>query len=107
MGEPRSEPEKDAGRKRREAGTVRLMIRLYCKGHHGSSPLCASCEELLTYARRQVERCPHEDEKPTCRRCAIHCYDAEHRDRIRAVMRYAGPRMLFRHPLFAICHMRR
>ena len=99
-----SAPEMAAVRRKREAETVRLMIRLYCKGNHGSSALCASCKELLTYAAKKVERCPHEDEKPTCRRCTIHCYDAEHRERIREVMRYAGPRMLLHHPVLAIRH---
>ena len=27
------------------------------------------------------------------------------RDRIRAVMRYADPRMLFRHPILAVLHL--
>ncbi len=100
----RGASERAVGRKEREAKTVRLMIRLFCRGHHGNSPLCASCEELLTYASRKVEGCPHGDEKPACRRCTIHCYDVAHRERIREVMRYAGPRMLLRHPVLAIRH---
>ena len=91
----------------RESETVRLMIRLYCRSHHGSSLPCASCDELFEYAERKVGLCAHGDEKPTCRRCTIHCYDAEHRNRIREVMRYAGPRMLLHHPIHAIRHAAR
>ena len=93
------------GQIQRETATIRLMVELYCKGHHHRISLCDSCSELFRYARQQVESCPYGSKKPTCRRCTIHCYDADHRDRIRAVMRYAGPRMLFHHPLLAIRHM--
>ncbi|MCK5246872.1 nitrous oxide-stimulated promoter family protein [Candidatus Bipolaricaulota bacterium] len=86
---------------------VRLMVELYCKGNHSRTSLCESCGELLRYAQQQVESCPYGSKKPACRRCTIHCYDADHRDRIRAVMRYAGPRLLFRHPLLAVRHMLR
>jgi hypothetical protein len=41
----------------------------------------------------------------TCAKCPVHCYRPELRERIRAVMRYAGPRMLFRHPRLAILHL--
>ncbi|MDR2525428.1 MAG: nitrous oxide-stimulated promoter family protein, partial [Oscillospiraceae bacterium] len=32
------------------------------------------------------------------------CYRADMREKIRAVMRYAGPRMLLHHPVMAIRH---
>jgi len=93
------------GQAQRETATVRLMVEFYCKGNHRRTSPCESCSELFRYAQQRVESCPHGSKKPTCRRCTIHCYDTDHRDRIRAVMRYAGPRMLFRHPLLAIGHM--
>ena len=40
-----------------------------------------------------------------CSNCTVHCYRPEMRERIRTVMRYAGPRMLFHHPVMAIRHM--
>jgi len=96
-------------RRNREAGTVAWMITIYCHAHRqdGKSrggPLCESCNELLRYAHGQIEECVHGEGKPTCRKCTIHCYDAGHRARIRAVMRFAGPRMLFRHPLAVLRH---
>ena len=45
------------------------------------------------------------DAKPTCANCAVHCYKANMRERVRAAMRWAGPRMLWRHPVLAIRHM--
>ena len=93
----------------RERKTVKAMIRLYCDAQHrepGSrSPLCLDCAELLGYALERLDGCPFQEGKTTCARCPVHCYRPEMRDQIRAVMRYAGPRMLFRHPVLAVLHL--
>lgn len=95
----------------REGRTVEAMIALYCRGRHGRSRgrsgtgLCPECETLRVYARQRLAKCPYQEGKTTCARCPIHCYKPELRQRIRAVMRYAGPRMLYRHPLLALQHM--
>ena len=54
---------------------------------------------------RRLECCQIEEDKPTCSQCPVHCYKTEMRDRIRDVMRYAGPRMMLRHPILAFQHM--
>ena len=93
-------------RRRREGATIEAMIDLYCRDQHGSGdPPCDECRELRDYAVARLERCPHGEEKPSCRTCAIHCYRPDMRERVRAVMRYAGPRMLLHKPLLAIRHM--
>ncbi|MDZ7270994.1 MAG: nitrous oxide-stimulated promoter family protein [candidate division KSB1 bacterium] len=93
-------------RVRREEKTVAAMIHLYCAGVHWTwQGLCCQCTELLAYARQRLARCPFGADKPTCAKCAVHCYRPEMRARIRAVMRYAGPRMLFRHPVLAFFHL--
>jgi hypothetical protein len=89
----------------REAKTVEAMIRIYCRDQHGrKGELCTECEELLEYARRRLDRCPFQENKTTCAKCPMHCYKPVMRERIRAVMRYAGPRMLRRHPLLTLFH---
>ena len=91
----------------REWKTVQLMIRLHCRDLHGGrTALCAGCEELRAYAERRLEKCPFAEEKPTCVKCPVHCYEAAMRERVRQVMRFSGPRMLLRHPLLAILHLR-
>ena len=67
--------------------------------------LCPECQELWNYARGQIMRCPHMKEKTFCSVCRTHCYEKEHRERIRQVMRYGGPRMLLDSPLMVIRHM--
>ena len=89
----------------REFKTVGLMIDLYCRGHHGSKDnLCSDCKELLNYVRQRLEKCPFKDNKPKCSKCTVHCYKPAERKKIKAVMRYAGPRMLYRHPVLAGKH---
>jgi Nitrous oxide-stimulated promoter len=90
----------------RERKTVAAMIRVYCRGHHTSrSGLCGDCARLHEYAMGRLDHCPLGTDKPTCVNCPVHCYKPELRERIREVMRYAGPRMLWRHPLLAILHL--
>lgn len=95
----------------REAATVTAMIRLYCRDHHTSqqttpaAPLCSECQTLHAYASQRLERCPFQEGKTTCAKCPIHCYKPEMRERIRVIMRYAGPRMLLRHPWLSIMHL--
>lgn len=91
----------------REWKTIQAMIRIYCRRlHGGSGALCAACEELRRYAERRLEKCPFAEEKPTCVKCPVHCYESGMRDRVRQVMRTSGPRMLLRHPLLALLHLR-
>src|SRR5688572_3866467 len=94
-----------AARLRRELTTVHRMILLSCRARHGGAGLCLTCDELWAYAQARVERCPFHEDKPTCVQCTIHCYKPSMRERIKDVMRYAGPRMIWRHPLLAIGHV--
>ena len=89
----------------REAETVEAMIRLYCRGKHGQTELCADCTALVAYTRVRLAKCPFQAEKPTCGQCKVHCYKPVLREQIRQVMRYAGPRMLLSHPLMAFQHL--
>lgn len=88
-----------------EKKTIELMIRLYCRRKEGNKELCPSCREILDYALQRLARCPFGEQKPTCRSCSIHCYKPEMKEKIRTVMRYAGPRMLMYHPVDALLHL--
>lgn len=94
---------------RKEYETIEAMLGIYCRDLHGTTKydLCAECGELLTYAEARMDKCPYKEQKPTCAKCPIHCYKPAMRDKVRQVMRYAGPRMLKHHPLLAIRHLLR
>lgn len=97
---------KSSPRMEREARTVEAMIGLYCREvHGGAAGLCGECTELSSYARQRLQKCPFQEGKTTCARCPVHCYRPQAREQIRAVMRYAGPRMLLRHPVLALLHL--
>jgi hypothetical protein len=89
----------------RELKTIRAMLHVYCRDHHGGCALCADCEALHDYAEKRLAGCPYGEDKPTCTNCRIHCYGPAQREEVRQVMRYAGPRMLLRHPYLAIMHI--
>lgn len=91
----------------REGKTIAVMIELFCRGHHegGGSGLCGDCAELLEYARQRLAKCPFGPEKGPCSKCHIHCYKPQMRERVREVMRYAGPKMLTKHPVLAVGHL--
>ena len=89
----------------REKKTVEAMINIYCHGHRGThGELCTECKKLSDYASRRLERCPFRENKTTCANCRIHCYKPDMREKIKDVMRYAGPRMTYRHPVLAFFH---
>lgn len=85
---------------------VTWMIQYYCRKHkHSDQVPCDNCQELIKYANNRVDRCPMMETKTFCSNCKIHCYRPEMRKEIKEVMRYAGPRMLFHHPVKAIHHL--
>ena len=89
----------------RERKTVEAMIGLYCEKHHApEGKLCAECQELFQHALERLDKCPFQEQKTTCGKCPVHCYRPASREQIRTIMRYAGPRMLLKHPLLALLH---
>ena len=97
----------DQIRTENEIHTVETMIRMYCRHKEGNKQLCKSCRELLSYAKLHVSKCPFKADKPTCRMCKVHCYSPDMRAKICEVMRFAGPRMIFYHPVMAMKHLAR
>lgn len=89
---------------------MQAMVRIYCRGH-GHAPdfahaeLCGDCAAFLAYAARRLEKCPYGPSKPTCAKCPIHCYKPQPREFARAMMRYSGPRMPWRHPWLSLAHL--
>lgn len=98
---------KDVSSKRdREKKIVSQMIDLYCKKQHKDKQgICQECTELKQYALLRSDKCPFMETKTFCSNCRVHCYKPEMREKIRMVMKFSGPRMIFSHPLAAISHV--
>lgn len=95
-------------RLKHEKLTVEIMVRMFCHGKHRTNQgLCEDCVKLLQYSEDRIDRCPFQLDKPACSKCTIHCYQKEERELIRKVMSYAGPRMIWSHPILAIQHILR
>ena len=93
-------------KREREKEIVTLMIRMYCRKNHGTKKnLCPECQALSDYAMLRSDKCPFMETKTFCSNCKVHCYKPEVREKIRAVMRFSGPRMIFSHPIMAMRHV--
>ena len=92
-------------KREREKRIVTEMIRLYCRKNHHSKTLCAECKALAEYASQRSDKCPFMETKTFCSNCKVHCYKPEMREKIRAVMRFSGPRMIFYQPVMAVRHV--
>ena len=96
----------ESRRVKREKKTLLAMIRIYCHNTHRTRKnLCPECAELLDYALVRLDKCPFGASKPACNKCQIHCYKPTMRERTKAVMRHAGPRMILPHPLLSVFHL--
>lgn len=93
-------------KREQEKATVGLMIKIYCHGKHQTKKgeLCPECKELTDYCNVRTEKCPFMETKTFCSACSVHCYAKDKKEKIREVMRYAGPRMLLYHPILAVKH---
>ena len=83
-------------KRKAEMATVKKMLEIYCRAHHGNNlSLCEECEALLDYARARVERCPHMETKTFCSACQTHCYAPKMREKIRELQQSLGITSLY------------
>lgn len=90
-----------------EFRTIDAMIHIFCRDHHKPEPgcLCRDCIEIRNYAEKRLLHCPFQANKPTCGNCTVHCYKNDMRVSVKEIMRYAGPKMIFTHPVMAVRHL--
>lgn len=93
------------GRIEYEKKCVKKMIEIFCRHKEGNNELCNGCSQLLVYAYRRLDCCKFGENKNTCRKCPVHCYKPDMREKMREVMKFSGPRMFFFYPLMAIRHI--
>ncbi|MDT3388222.1 MAG: nitrous oxide-stimulated promoter family protein [Bacteroidota bacterium] len=89
----------------RDKQTIRFMVRLYCKHHLHELEPSEDYQQLIDYSCQRLNHCPFGEQKPACKRCKVHCYKPDMRRRMREVMRWTGPRMLFYSPRATLRHL--
>ncbi len=87
-----------------EQATMKRMLQIYCKKHHGGN-LCPHCQALYQYALARTANCPRKAEKTFCSTCPIHCYAPQMRAEMRQVMGFSGPRMMLYAPHLTLAHL--
>ena len=89
----------------REKKMVDAMVLIYCKDHHKyENALCSKCFELGVYTKSRLENCRYQEKKPFCGRCGLTCYNVQTKDYAESILNYAGPRMMFQHPMLGLHH---
>ncbi|MDO4753595.1 MAG: nitrous oxide-stimulated promoter family protein [Bacillota bacterium] len=113
---------RDTNKKRNdEKKLVSRMIAVYCRKKHRQLPkkiikiriqgkeislsLCDECASLLGYAMKRADLCPFMQEKTFCSNCKVHCYTPDMRGKIKNVMRFSGPHLLFTNPVTVVRHL--
>ena len=87
----------------KEKAMIVKMIEIYYKNKAHGTP--EEREELKAYALKRLDNCRHGDDKSFCSHCTTQCYSPKYKAKIKEVMRYSGPRIIFYHPLMAINHV--
>ncbi len=89
-----------------EKNTVYKMIRLFCNAHHNTDKqLCNDCSDLFNYSILRINNCFYEINKPVCSSCKTHCFNKKNREKIRLVMRWSGPKMLWYYPFTSMKYL--
>lgn len=89
----------------REKLTIRKMITLYQRQSPDAVADAEHYDALYAYAEKRLDKCVFGEEKPPCKQCPVHCYQPVKREEMKAIMRWAGPRMLWRHPVLTVRHL--
>ena len=80
------------------------MIKIYCNEvHQKHLDDCDECNKLFEYAVLKINNCPQKI-KPKCVNCKIHCYHKKNQEKIKIIMRYSGPKMIWKHPILTLKH---
>lgn len=85
--------------------TIQRMIALYQRRCPEAQADNAHYQALNAYADKRLDKCVFGENKPACKQCPVHCYQPAKREEMKQIMRWAGPRMLWRHPILTVRHL--
>ncbi len=89
----------------REKKVISEMVKLYCRKNHKKRELCDECKEVLNCSLKRIDNCQFMETKTFCSNCKAPCYSPKMKEKVKQIMKFSGPRILFHHPLLVISHM--
>ena len=78
-----------------------LPPELRRRGKHPD--LCPDCAALVEHGIEKRIKCPL-NPKPSCKKCRVHCYSKEYRDKVREIMAFSGRKLILRGRLDYLWH---
>lgn len=95
----------------RDLKTLEAIGRIFCNAHHPDADrdeagLCPACRNTIDATFARTATCPNH-QRSNCEDCAVKCQRGDAQARIKEIMRYSAPRMLFRHPLMTLEYLRK
>lgn len=88
-----------------EKNIIKKMIEIYFNNLEDDELNEDEKLELIRYSSNKLDHCKFGNDKPFCSKCTVHCYSPEMREKIKMVMRYSGPRIIFYHPIVTLKHI--
>lgn len=88
-----------------EKNIIKKMIEIYFNNLEDDELNEDEKLELIRYCSNKLDHCKFGNDKPFCSKCTVHCYSPEMREKIKMVMRYSGPRIIFYHPIVTLKHI--
>ena len=100
-----------ASKTNKDLKTLEAMARIYCSKWHAASAkdaagVCEECRTAVEATFNRADACPY-DHAHNCQDCTTKCQRGENQERIKQIMRYAAPRMIYRHPLMTFEYLRK
>ena len=89
----------------REKKVISEMVKLYCRKNHKKRELCDECRDVLNYSLNRIDNCKYMYTKTFCSNCKKPCYSPKMKEKIKQIMKFSVPRILFHHPLLVIYHI--
>lgn len=94
-----------SNRLKKEKKVFEKMVLIYCKKKHQDNYPCIDCREIIKYGHDKINKCIHGEEKPFCSKCNVHCYEKNMQKKVKDIMRFSGPRIIFYHPIVSLKHL--
>lgn len=95
----------------KDRATMEAIGKIYCRGNHDAAArsndiMCPDCRQTIEHTLERASSCPY-GHNHNCEDCETHCQRGQSQQDIKRIMRYAAPRMAYRHPLMTLVYLKK